>query len=57
MGREKGNKMTVSDCCFICLLSYARYICMSGKLQAQTVLFSFNTHGQISHCDVCFTEQ
>lgn len=41
MGREKGNKMTVSKCCFIFMLT-STYICKSGKsekLQIQTAQF------------------
>lgn len=66
MGNEKGNKMTVSECGAICVLT-ATYICKPGKSEniqprmtqfaAFMQLFFFYTHGHFTHCDVCYKEQ
>lgn len=64
VGSEKGNKMTVSECGAICVLT-ATYICKPGKseniqprmTQFAAFCFFFYTHGHFTHCDVCYKEQ
>lgn len=45
---EKWNKMTVSECCFICMLT-STYICRSGKLDTDGFVYAVLTPMVISH--------
>lgn len=62
MGREKGNKMTVSECCFICMLT-ATYIFRSGKsentlIDTDSTVYAVFTPVVISHIvNVCYKKK